>query len=102
MSKKIVLFCAAGMSTSLLVNKMKAAAQELDFECEIDAYATGQEKEKGADADVILLAPQVRFHFKKVQELFPDKPVGIIEMIDYGRVDGMKVLKTALDIIEDK
>lgn len=27
--KKIVLFCAAGMSTSLLVNKMKQAAAKI-------------------------------------------------------------------------
>ena len=101
MSKKIVLFCNAGMSTSLLVNKMKAAAKELDFDCEIDAYSTGQEKEYGKDADVILLAPQVRYHLKKVQSIFPDNPIAIIEMMDYGRVDGMNVLKTALNLLED-
>ena len=30
--KKILLVCSAGMSTSLLVNKMKDAAKVLDFE----------------------------------------------------------------------
>ena len=33
--KKILLCCAAGMSTSLLVNKMKAVADERGLEVEI-------------------------------------------------------------------
>ena len=33
--KKILLCCAAGMSTSLLVNKMKAVADERGLEIEI-------------------------------------------------------------------
>lgn len=31
--RNIVLFCAAGMSTSLLVNKMKEAAAKENYEC---------------------------------------------------------------------
>ena len=30
--KKILLVCSAGMSTSLLVNKMKSAAQDMNVE----------------------------------------------------------------------
>ena len=36
--KNIVLFCAAGMSTSLLDEKMRAAAKEMNFDCDIHAY----------------------------------------------------------------
>ena len=36
--KNIVLFCAAGMSTSLLVNKMKEAAEEQGLDYQIAAY----------------------------------------------------------------
>ncbi|MGL5614022.1 PTS sugar transporter subunit IIB, partial [Cetobacterium sp.] len=35
--KKILLCCSAGMSTSLLVNKMKAVANENNISVEIDA-----------------------------------------------------------------
>lgn len=35
---KIGLFCAAGMSTSMLVEKMKAFAGERGVEAEIAAY----------------------------------------------------------------
>lgn len=36
--KKIVLFCAGGMSTSLLVNKMREAAAKQGKEYDINAY----------------------------------------------------------------
>ena len=42
--RKIVLLCAAGMSTSLLVNKMKKAAEEENYECSIAAYAIASAK----------------------------------------------------------
>ena len=40
--KKILLVCAAGMSTSLLVNKMKQAAKEMGIEVEIDALPVSE------------------------------------------------------------
>ena len=36
--KKIVLLCSAGMSTSMLVKKMQAAAEAENYACEIAAY----------------------------------------------------------------
>ena len=42
--RKVVLLCAAGMSTSLLVNKMRDAAKEEGYDCEINAYALATAK----------------------------------------------------------
>ena len=39
---RIVLCCAAGMSTSMLVNKMKAEAQQRALALEIYAVAVGK------------------------------------------------------------
>ena len=36
--KNIVLLCSAGMSTSMLVTRMKKAADEIAYECDINAY----------------------------------------------------------------
>ena len=93
--KKIILLCAAGMSTSMLVKKMQEAAAADNFECEIAAYPTSEAKDKAADADAILLGPQVRFQVAKVKELCPGKPVDAIEMRMYGRMDGKGVLEQA-------
>lgn len=93
--KKIVLCCNAGMSTSMLVQKMREAAGKEGFECEINAYPISEVEDKGNDADVILLGPQVRFETKKVQKLFPEKPVDAIAPSDYGMLRGDKVLEAA-------
>lgn len=97
--KKIVLICAAGMSTSMLVNKMKKYADEINYEAEIDAYPMSEAEEMGENADVILLGPQVRFNLQKIKDMFPGKPVDNIEMTDYGMMNGEKVLKKAMEMM---
>lgn len=96
---KIVLLCSAGMSTSLLVNKMREHARMMDREIEIAAYPTSEASEQAADADVILLGPQVRFQQADIQKQFPDTVVSIIDMRDYGLMDGKKVLETTLKML---
>lgn len=65
--KKIALLCAAGMSTSVLVQKMRDAAAEASFECEIDAYPVASAEEVGETADCLLLGPQVRYELDNVR-----------------------------------
>lgn len=55
--KKIYLFCSAGMSTSLLVSKMKAQAEKYEVPVIIAAYPEALAAEKGVEADLILLGP---------------------------------------------
>ncbi len=99
--KKIILLCAAGMSTSMLVKKMQEAAAADSFECEIAAYPTSEAKDKAADADVILLGPQVRFSKGKVQEACPGVPIDAIDMKIYGRMDGKGALDAARKLMKD-
>lgn len=95
MAKVIRLFCSAGMSTSLLVNKMKEEAKKAGKDYDIEAYSTGDAPKEGPAADVILLGPQVRFALKKFQAMFPDKPVEVIDMRAYGMMDGAAALALA-------
>ncbi len=90
--RNIVLVCAAGMSTSLLVKKMREAATAEGYECEIHAYALANLVEKGPGADIILLGPQVRYQLDAVKKQFPDKPVDTINMADYGMMNGKNVI----------
>ncbi|MDT2784717.1 PTS sugar transporter subunit IIB [Enterococcus asini] len=98
MSKStIMLVCAAGMSTSMLVTKMQNAAKEKGLDAEIFAVAASEADKKLASQtiDVVLLGPQVRFMAKQFQEkLEPLKiPVEVINMADYGMMNGAKVLE---------
>jgi Phosphotransferase system cellobiose-specific component IIB len=95
----ILLVCAAGMSTSLLVNRMNDAAKEKGLELHIEAHPVGSIKEYGDAADVILLGPQVRFELKNVTKMYPNKPVEVIQMQDYGMMNGAKVLERALTLL---
>lgn len=93
-----LLVCATGMSTSLLVNRMKEAAETKEIEFQIEAHPVGQIEKYGEAADVILLGPQVRYELKNVKKMFLDKPAEIINMQDYGTMNGAKVLDTALKL----
>ena len=97
--KRIVLLCAAGMSTSLLVTRMQKAAQADGFECEINAYPLSDEKRVVPNADVVLLGPQVRFNLSKLKGEYPDKKIDAIPMQTYGMMDGEGVLKQARTLL---
>ncbi|WEG73769.1 PTS sugar transporter subunit IIB [Vagococcus intermedius] len=104
MSKKtIMLVCSAGMSTSLLVTKMQKAAEEQGLETDIFAVSASDADPSLAnkDVDVLLLGPQVRFmkaQFEKKLEPM-GIPCAVIEMKDYGMMNGENVLKAALELM---
>lgn len=107
MSKStIMLVCAAGMSTSMLVTKMQNVAKEKGLDAEIFAVAASEADKKLASQtiNVVLLGPQVRFMAKQFQEkLEPLKiPVEVINMADYGMMNGVKVLEQAVQMMETK
>lgn len=99
--RNIVLLCNMGMSTSLMVSKMQAAAKKEGYECQINAYALQKAEEVMKEADVILIGPQISFELKRLKALYPDKKIEAINMMDYGRMDGAKVLKHAKEVIGD-
>lgn len=96
----IMLCCASGMSTSLLVEKMKKAAQVQGIETEIWAVGANEVRDNADKADVILLGPQVKYAQKKIESEAPGVPVANIGMKEYGMMNGAAVLKQALDLIK--
>jgi len=104
--KTIMLVCAAGMSTSLLVTKMKAAAEAQGLEADIFAISAPEVEGtlKIKEVDVMLLGPQVKFMKKQFEPLCQDRniPIDAINMQYYGMMNGEKVLEQALTLIENK
>ncbi|AGF59112.1 MULTISPECIES: PTS sugar transporter subunit IIB [Clostridium] len=96
----IKLFCASGMSTSVLVNKMKEAAKAKGVEAEIVAFPESQMDKHLDSMDVALLGPQVGYTLGKAKSLCDPKgiPVEVIPMVDYGMMNGTKVLDLALKL----
>ncbi len=97
--KKILLVCCAGMSTSMLVLKMEKAAAARGLEVQIKALPVLDAENELNDWDVIMLGPQVRNMEKRLREL-TSTPIEVINMRDYGMMNGEKVLDAALKIIE--
>ena len=102
--KKIVLLCAAGSSTSMLVSKMRSEAENQNIECEIDAYAfrEAESGERKIEANVVLLGPQIRFKLAKAKEMFPDSHVEAIDMRLYGTMNAKAVLEGIKDYLNEK
>jgi PTS system cellobiose-specific IIB component len=99
---KILLTCAAGMSTSLMVEKMKKAAKERGLDAIIKAEPVDKFVDLVTEYDVVLLGPQVRYklaEFKKIGAEH-DIPVEVIDSVAYGMVNGAKVLDQALGLIK--
>ena len=63
--KKILLVCNAGMSTSMLVAKMKKAAQADGVEVSIEAKSLADAKKEIQEANIVLLGPQIRYELEK-------------------------------------
>lgn len=103
--KRILLVCAAGMSTSMLVKRMQEYAESISADTTIDAMSISEarDKIKNNDVDVVLLGPQVRFQKKEIDAATQGRiPVEVIDMKDYGRMDGKAVLEIALALISSK
>ena len=97
--KHILLVCNAGMSTSMLLNKMKEEAKKQNLEVEIEAKSLTEAKKDLSGVDCILIGPQIRYELNNVKAAAGNIPVDTINMQDYGLMNGKKVLETALKMI---
>ncbi len=92
----VLLVCAAGMSSSLLENKTKEAAQAQGHEMAIHALSVGEVVSYDFAAkpvDIVLIAPQVRYKKKSVTEMVSKYGIVVqdIEPMTFGMVDGEKL-----------
>ncbi len=97
---KIILACAAGMSTSMLVERMKESADQKGMELQIDAVPISSLSSHTEGTDIILLGPQVSYMEEKVASDYPSIPVKVIQMMDYGMMNGEKVLADTLSQLD--
>ncbi len=82
------------MSTSILAKNIAEAALELGFECKVNAYGVPKARDVVPEADIVLIGPQVRFAINKLKKEFPTKDISVIDMRDYGMMDGKNVINT--------
>jgi len=98
---KIMLCCSAGMSTSMLVRKMRIVAEERAIPVEIEAFGVSEFDSQFPRYQVVLLGPQVKYMLGMLSEKAAALgiPVQAIDMMDYGMQRGDNVLDYALSLI---
>lgn len=96
---KMLLICAAGMSTGMLVKTIKEAASDMGVDLEITACAVSDLESHISDCDIVMLGPQVGYHIDKIRGKGHGIPVMVIDKMNYGMQDGAMILKSALAFI---
>lgn len=96
----ILLICSAGMSTSLLVNKMKAEAEKQGIDARIQAKPIDELENFIEEFDVILVGPQMKYKENSIKQIVErhEKKYAIIPSVLYGMVDGKGTLDLALKL----
>lgn len=92
MEKKVLLVCAGGMSTSILMKKMIKYAEENGFTLKIEAAGVSVYQEVCANYDVILLGPQISYKKAEIQTA-SKKPVDVIAPYDYAVGNAANIFK---------
>ena len=94
--KRIYLFCNAGMSTSLVASKMQEVADKHNLPLEIKAFPDPK-----LDAIYEQYHPDV---INAVRDKYEPQgvPVDVINLEDYGNVDGERILKRAIQLLKSK
>ena len=98
---RVLIVCSWGMSTSLLVDSMLAAAQVRNSDISVEALSAGEYAEKVDACDVVLIAPQIRHLRKSIEKLAASvgKPVALIEPFHYATMNGAAVLDQVLRLL---
>lgn len=78
----ILLVCAGGMSTSILMKKMEKYWDEKGIELNIKAVGLSSYKENSKKFDVILVGPQVRYKLDEIKKK-TGLPTELINGMDY-------------------
>ena len=99
---KVSVFCGLGLSTSIVVKKIRKEAESQGINLEIDAYSLNDLEFCSQGADLILLGPQVRNQINTVKKACMGIPVRVISPSDYGTGNTKNILKLILDTVEEE
>ncbi len=105
---KIILVCNQGLSTSILVNRMRTAIQGSeklkDKDIVIEAWGKEEYIDHVKGAEIILLGPQIAMALQSIEEELQKNhlniPVRVIDKEQYGTMNAVGVIKFAFNEIK--
>lgn len=98
---KILLVCAGGMSTSILMKKMEAYWKEVGEELEIKAVGLAEYQDVYKNFDIVMMGPQVSYRLKEVKEN-TGHPCAAIQSFDYAIANCPNIMKLAKKLYDEK
>lgn len=89
---RILLVCAGGMSTGLLMKKMEAYWKEQGEELTINAVGLAEYRDVYEEYDIVLVGPQVRY---KLDDIKKDTglPADVVNSLDYAVANCPNIMK---------
>ena len=90
---KILLICANGLSTSILMNKMQKWGKEKNIELEVRAVPMSEYLNVYKNFDCILIGPQISYQYNEIKANAIDVPVEKISTMDYGMSNVENIMK---------
>lgn len=91
---KILLVCAGGMSTGLLMNKMKAYWAQQGKELQIEAVGMSEYGEVYKKYDIVLVGPQISYRLAQIKA-DTGLPCDTIPSFDYAVANCPNIMKLA-------
>lgn len=98
---KILLICAGGMSTGMLMKKMEKYWAEQGVELTINAVGLGEYEDHCKNYDIVMVGPQVAYRLKEVKEN-TGLPCDIIQSFDYATANCANIMKLAKKLYAQK
>jgi cellobiose PTS system EIIB component len=100
---QVVLACVGGMSTSLLVSRMRKEASARGLDYDIVAIPTTDVEEWADRADVLLVGPQVRYQIERIRQQVGDRgfPIADIPPIVYGGIQADKAIDMVRELLSE-
>ena len=89
---KLLLVCAGGLSTSILMKKLSSYAESQEIPFEVDAVGVGSYEEVYKQYDLILMGPQVSYKKDEVAAA-TGIPLDVINPLDYALGNAENIFK---------
>ncbi len=97
MERKILLICAGGMSTGILMKKMEQYAAEHGIALQVEAVGMSAYEDVCHQYDVILLGPQVSYKKAEIEQT-SQMPLAVIAAYDYAVGNVANIMKQVDEI----
>ena len=97
----VYIFCDAGVTTRILVNKMMEIVYENDLPLEIEAHsiANAEEHVKNKAPNLIILGPQVKYLEPKIKLQFAPVEVVSFDTETFASADAATAVKKIINLL---